>query len=262
MHPDSRRELKLALLLFATSALLVAGSPRAFAPYLFDERIGLSRFNFSLVFTLSSLAGGLLLIGTAIWIDRRGPHPVMALGAIATAVGALILIPAGNLPAMGIGLLTAAVGGAGTASLIFYAAAARSATRHRGALFGIVAAVFIARISIASSETVLSSNMSPSLLIAAAFCLTAAYLLYRFFPRLTPAPESPALNPDATDRAKLIDQPGFWRSALFLGFLFTVALAIGSTALSYMPLILGSRVDFLPLDDLLRTLRITTAMAP
>lgn len=257
MHPHSQRELKLGLLLVVTAALIVAGDATGFAAQLFFERFDSTRAGFSIAFALRGL-GGLAIIGTAIWVDRRGPRPVMALGAAIGASATLLLIPAHHLAVIGIAMFFSGFGGAGVASLIFYAVAARGTIRHRGAIFGALACVFAIRLNLATSGGAEVSAIVPGLIVAALFITTAGYLLNRYLPRPIPEsePEHAFLSP-----TKLTNQPGFWKTAILLSLLFIVAFAIGGTAISFLPVILSPHFDnFQQTSFLLFSLRVATGL--
>jgi MFS family permease len=234
--------LKLGALLIAASALLLAGDPSNTAVVLTRDRIDSSAFQFGMAFAAAGL-GGFVIIPAAIWVDRHGPHPIMAIGAVVTAFAALVLIPATNIAGVYLGMFISGVGGAGTATLIFFAVIARSGASHRGALFGAIA--FFAAIRPALAIRAIAdkvTNLEAALATAALLSLIAAFLLYRYLPRLTPP------TPIADQPEPPLSQ--IWRDrhlrfmALAIGLLFALYHAINLTLSMYQPTFLGGFIEY------------------
>ena len=87
-------ETRLALMLL-TAALLVSMSRLSgLTPHIADDLdLSVSALAFAL---FAGSLGGLAVIGVAIVVDTRGPHPVMPLGALVAAAGLLMLSLAGG----------------------------------------------------------------------------------------------------------------------------------------------------------------------
>ncbi len=227
MLPDSRRELKLALLLFATAAVIVAAHPSSFAAQILHHRLGASAVHLGMLFAFAGL-GGLATVPAAIWVDRRGPHPLMAIGAAVTAFGALALILATNMFTASIAMFLTGLGGAGTGAVIFYSVAVQHISLRRGTVFGVLAALFTARLNL-SALAYDTPSVVLTLIVAAAVFLAAAFLLYRYLPKLLPVT---AVN-TFVDSPKLTDLPGFWKTTIALGLIFAVSQSINSTSTIY-----------------------------
>jgi hypothetical protein len=138
-----------------------------------------------------------------------------------------LLVPATNIATVGAAMFLSGVGAAGAAPLIFSAVAARGTTRYRGALLGFLAAIVTARVQLGSTLAAATSNLGPSLAVVALLAAVAAYLLYRYLPKLLPLTTVDTF----VDFPKLTDLPGFWKTAL--GLIFAISQATNSTSSIY-----------------------------
>ncbi len=232
MNPDSRRELKLALLLVATASMLVAGSGTAAMSVLLTfVADGFSPLRFAMLGLLRNF-GGILVVFAAIWVDRRGPLPLITIGATTAAAGFFLISISSHQSVFGAGLFIAGIGGAGTAWLVFYALAARGTIAHRGALLAILTVVFTG-IPATPLFSLLAASVSASMFAAAALSLAAAFLLYRYlpqFPLTTPPPD-----PTHPGTQQLFAQPSTRRALISLGLVFMAARAIQGVSAPLFP---------------------------
>ena len=222
LHPD----LKLGFVLVAAVALLELGDSRshlAAVGALRDPPASLTWIG------LYSGLGLLAVVVAAIWVDRRPPHTMMVAGSLAAALG-LTIAGLSNVPvAYAVGVLIAWVGSFTVHSLVFYAIAAKGATRHRGALIGALGAVYSMSLNV--GEVVESSvDESWSLIAASApFTLAGAALLFVLLPRVFAG----ANEADQTLRGKSTI-PGLWKALVWVTLAFSVALAIRTYASFYL----------------------------
>ena len=170
LHPD----LKLGLVLAAAAVLLGLGNP---GNQLWAEaihRFDLSSTTFGLLLSVGSV-GGLAVVAAAIWVDRRHPHSMMAAGALISLLGLIVYSLSNRLTVYAVGLFISGVGYSALSALIFYAIAAKGATRHRGLLIGALGAVFSVPLSISQ---VLASWPVPIIVISAPFTVAGAALIF------------------------------------------------------------------------------------
>ena len=138
-HPD----VKLGLLLVAAALLLDMGSSGASWIVPIADRLKLSAMPSGLLSAAGGL-GSLLVVLAAIWVDRRPPHGMMAVGAGILTLGlVLATISRSFWPAV-VGLFLVGAGGSAFASLIFYAIVVKGYARFRGTLIGALSLVFVA----------------------------------------------------------------------------------------------------------------------
>ena len=128
--------------------------------------------------------GGLAVVPAAIWVDRRPPHKMMAAGAALGALGLFIFVLSSSLALNALGMFVAGVGTAAVGSLVFYAIAAKGATRYKGTLIGALGMVFTMRLG----ERIFRewSIDAPMLVlgIGVALTLAGAVVLFRLLPRV------------------------------------------------------------------------------
>ena len=176
LHPD----LKLGLVLSAAAVLLRLGNPGNLLLTGAIQRFELSASTFGLL-TLVGSVGGLAVVAAAIWVDRRHPHSMMAAGALISLLGLIVLSLSSRVAAYAVGLFISGVGYSALSALIFYAIAAKGATRHRGLLIGALGAVFSVPLSISQ---VLASWPVPIIVISAPFTVAGAALIFLHLPRV------------------------------------------------------------------------------
>ena len=227
-HPD----LKLALVLVAAAALLELGDSRSHV-----ATVGVMRFDRPPLawLVVQSGLGFLALLFVAIWVDRRPPHTVMAAGALLGVLGLTIAGVHTSLVAYVLGTLIVGVGASTVHLLVFYAIAAKGATRHRGALIGALGAISALSLNVDDvlywpvrywpiDETWLFIAAS------AAFTLAGAALIFALLPRVF----SGANGSNKTLRAKST-MPGLWKALVWATLVFSVALAIITSTSLYFP---------------------------
>lgn len=216
MHPDSRRELELGLLLIAAAALVSFGAALELGA---EELVAL------LPLTSGPLFFGLAIAGVSlvapIWVDRRGPHPVVAMGAAIMGIGALLTAVSnyGAVDLIGIGAIH--VGIAGLDTYILLALAARGSIQYRGTLLGGLMAMLFVPDPLASA---LTRDSSVALGVAAVLSIVTAFVLFRFlpsFPRVNPTPD-----PSLPGFSQLWSNPLMRKPLIAVGLIFfsTVAL--------------------------------------
>ena len=175
LHPD----LKLGLVLVAAAALLNVVGLGSFG----TERYAALGFSLNWIIFAGGI-GGLAVVPAAIWVDRRPPHKMMAAGAALGALGLFIFVLSSSLALNALGMFVAGVGTAAVGSLVFYAIAAKGATRYKGALIGALGMVFTMRLG----ERIFRewSIDAPMLVlgIGVALTLVGAAVLFRLLPRV------------------------------------------------------------------------------
>ena len=227
-HPD----LKLALVLVAAVALLELGDFRSHV-----ATVGVMRFDRPPLtwLVMQSGLGFLALLFAAIWVDRRPPHTVMAAGALLGVLGLTIAGVHTSLVAYVLGTLIVGVGASTVHLLVFYAIAAKGATRHRGALIGALGAISALSLNV---DDVLYWPVRYWPLIetwsfiaaSAAFTLAGAALIFALLPRVF----SGASRINQTLRGKLTT-PSRWKALVWATLVFSVALAIITSTSLYLP---------------------------
>ena len=183
MHPD----LNLGLVLVVSAALLRLGNPGNQLVTGAVERFDLSASAFGLLLTVGGL-GGLAVVAAAIWVDRRPPGSMMAGGALISLLGIIVYSLSNRLAIYAVGLFVSGVGYSALFSLIFYAIAAKGATRHRGLLIGALGAVFSVPLSISGMLDWWIDHplaiIVAIIAIGAPFTLAGAALLFLLLPRV------------------------------------------------------------------------------
>ena len=176
LHPD----LKLGLVLAAAAVLLRLGNPgnQLWAEAI--QRFELSASTFGLLLSVGGV-GGLAVVAAAIWVDRRPPHSMMAAGALISLLGLIVYSLSNTLAVYAVGLFISGVGYSALSALIFYAIVAKGATRHRGLLIGVLAAIFSVPLSVSQ---MLASWPVPIIAISAPFTVAGAALIFLHLPRV------------------------------------------------------------------------------
>jgi len=220
MHPGSRRELKLGLLLITATALVYI---RASVELVGDDlvaRLPLTPGQMFL-FGLAIAVAGIILMAAPIWVDRRGPHPVVAMGAAAIGMGALLTAVSNYDAVDAIGIGTIFVGIAGLDSYILLSLAARGTTQYRGALLGgLTATLFLP----APLGGALTRDSGVALGVAAVLSIVIAILLFRFLPaflRVNPAPD-----PSLPGFVQLWGNPFMRKVLIAVGLIFFSTLTL------------------------------------
>ena len=219
LHPD----LKLGLVLVAAVALLELGDSRSHMAAVGAQRLSLTWMG------LQSHLGLLAVIVAAIWVDRSPPHTMMATGALVGVLG-LAIVGLSNVPvAYTLGVLIAWVGSFTVHSLVFYAIAAKGATRHRGTSIGALGAVYSLSLNVGEVFEWSIDETWPIIATSAPFTLAGAALLFVLLPRVLAG----ASEADQTLRGKPTT-PGFWKALVWVTLAFSVALAIRTYASFYL----------------------------
>ena len=175
LHSD----LKLGLVLVSAAVLLnVVGlssfSTERYAP------LGISNNWLG----LATVIGGLAAIPVAIWVDRRPPHKMMVAGAALGALGLSIFVLSSSLALNALGMFVAGVGSSAVASLVFYAIAAKGATRYKGTLIGALGMVFAMRLGERKFREWSIDEPMLVLWIGVALALSGAVVLFYLLPRV------------------------------------------------------------------------------
>lgn len=228
---NTHQELKLGLLLVATAVLF---SPVAAVVVLlseeFEVRAGALPPEIALSLGLGFPSAWILLVAAPIWVDRKGPQPVMTMGAAIMGIGVLLLALSDHMAVFALALGAVTVGSAGLDSNILLSLAARGTSRFRGALFGVLTAIVWAPDPFSFD---IAGNRGATLSIAAILSAVVAFLLYRFlphFPLVNPLPD-----PSLPGFTQLWRNPFMRRALLGVGLVFfsTITLtSIGSTLLA------------------------------
>ena len=174
LHPD----LKLGLVLVSAAVLLKIVGWSSFAA----ERSFLTAVSYGWLFFAFGI-GGLAAIPVVIWVDRRPPHTMMAVGAIVAAVGLTIVVLSNGVAVAAFGMFVMGVGSSAFGSLVFYAIAVKGVTRYRGTLIGALGVVFTVPLNLTNIVQLFHVN-TPVLWIGLALALAGAVVLYRLLPRV------------------------------------------------------------------------------
>ena len=179
LHPD----LKLGLVLSAAALLLRLGNPGNLLLTGAIHRFDLSSTTFGLLLSVGSV-GGLAVVAAAIWVDRRPPHSMMAAGALISLLGIIVYSLSNRLTVYAVGLFISGVGYSALFALIFYAIAAKGATRHRGLLIGALGAVFSVPLSISQMLAWWIDQPVSIIATSAPFTVAGAALIFILLPRV------------------------------------------------------------------------------
>ena len=179
LHPD----LKLGLVLAASAVLLMLGNPGNQLLAGAVQRFELSASTFGLL-TLVGGVGGLAVVAAAIWVDRRPPHSMMAAGALISLLSLTVFSLSSRLTVYAVGLFISGVGYSALSALIFYAIVAKGATRHRGLLIGVLAAIFSVPLSISRMLAWWIDQPVSIIAISAPFTVACAALIFILLPRV------------------------------------------------------------------------------
>ena len=86
LHPD----LKLGLLLVVAACFLKAGSSDSIRAVVTSGALDFSAAQYGPLFAANGL-GALFLVAAAVWVDRRPPQGMMAVGALVLALGFILV---------------------------------------------------------------------------------------------------------------------------------------------------------------------------
>ena len=175
-HPD----VKLGVLLVGAALLLDMGTSGASWTWLVSSQLNSAAMGVGWLALVVGL-GSLFVVLTAIWVDRRPPHGMMAAGAGVLALGLVLVTLSRNFGAVAAGLFLMGAGGAAFHSLVFYAIAVKGYARFRGTIIGVLSLVFGANLR---GGAVRNWDFDiPVGLFALALTLTGGIALYIFLPR-------------------------------------------------------------------------------
>ena len=271
-HPD----VKLGLLLVVAALLLDMGTSGASWTWHVSDQLNSRAMGVGWLALVVGL-GSLCVVLAAIWVDRRPPHGMMAVGAGVLALGLVLVTLSRNFGAAAAGFFLVGAGGAAFHSLVFYAIVVKSYSRFRGTLIGALGLVFGANLG---AGAVRNWDFDiPVGWFALALTLTGGIVLYMLLPRwFRPAYESgptlretiavPGVRASFVSAAAvhLVAAMGFASSSLHLRWV-TAATASAGTAhnAEYEALALaggigalawGAASDFLPVRWLLIALAV------
>ena len=138
-HPD----FKLGLLLVVAALLLDMGSSGGSWLLPVSDQLDRKPMALGLLGPVVGL-GSLFVVLAAIWVDRRPPHPMMAVGAGILAFGFVLVTLSRSFWPSAAGLFLVEAGGSAFASLVFYSIAVKGCVRFKGTLTGALGLVFAA----------------------------------------------------------------------------------------------------------------------
>ena len=221
----SYQELKFVALLVVAVALLKLAAVRGSLILTTVRELDNSANAFGFVL-LAGTVGSLAVFWVAPRIDRYGPHPVMALGAVIAAIGTLTLIVPLGLPGSAVSLFIAGAGGSALSPPMVYAVIAKRTLRWRGAAIGAVAAVFGLR-QAGLPDVYEAIGHEWSVVLAVVLLLACAALLYRYMPELF-AREAPEHLPSLKEIGAA---PGFAKTFASVAAVFAIgSLVTGLSA--------------------------------
>ena len=224
-HPD----IKLGFLLVVASLLLDMGSPGTSWIVPVADRLKLSAMPSGLLSAAGGL-GSLFVLLAAIWVDRRPPHGMMAVGAGILALGLVLITLSGSFGPAVVGLFLVGAGGSAFASLIFYAIVVKGYARFRGTLIGALGLVFVANAGAAAIRN--WDSDIPIGWFALVLVLIGGMILYVFLPRWFRGTYGPGLTLRET-----IALPGVkarFASAAAVHLAATTIIVAGSTHLRWV----------------------------
>ena len=233
LHPD----LKLGLVLVSAAVLLNVVGWSSFG----EERYAALGFSLNWIIFAGGI-GGLAVVLAAIWVDRRPPHAMMAVGAVLSALGLCVLVLSSSLALNAFGAFVAGVGNSAAGLLVFYAIAVKGATRYKGTLIGALGMIFTAPLG----ERIFRewSLDEPMLVlgIGVALTLAGAVVLFRLLPRVFAG----SYGPGSTLRQTLA-VPSVRRDAVWVTVTYFIAyMAMSTMVIAFsvfpnltMPLISG-----------------------
>ena len=175
-HPD----VKLGLLLVVAALLLDMGSSGVSWLLPVSDQLGRTPMALGLLGPVVGL-GSLFVVLAAVWMDRRPPHPMMAVGTVVLALGFVLVTLSSSFGSSAAGLFLVEAGGSAFASLIFYAIAVKGCVRFKGTLIGALGLVFAAN---PGAGAIRNWEFDiPIGWFALVLALTGGMVLYIFLPR-------------------------------------------------------------------------------
>ena len=224
-HPD----VKLGLLLVAAALLLDMGSPGASWIVPVADRLKLSAMPSGLLSAAGGL-GSLLVVLAAIWVDRRPPHGMMAVGAGILALGLVLATLSRSFGPAAAGLFLVGAGGSAFAYLIFYAIGVKGHARFRGTLIGALSLVFVTN---PGAGIIRNWDFDfPIGWFALVLVLIGGMVLYIFLPRWFRGNHQP--GPTLRETVAVPGVKARFASAAAVYLLAATVLAAGSTHLRWV----------------------------
>ncbi len=231
-------ETRLAIVLLSGALLVSMSRLSGLTPHIVDD-LDLSASGMAFAVSAERL-GGFAVIGVALVVDRRGPYPVMPLGALVAATGLIILSFAGGYASL---VAASAVIGLGTATVsatILFAVAAKGCYRFRGTVIGGLG--FLMTLDpggLAAGPAADAFGWRWVAVILGGLALAAAFVLLTFLPRVFPvrqrAASYPKWRPISDDEEgltwrELRRTPGFWKVVGAVTLVFALGTAVSTIA--------------------------------
>ena len=224
LHPD----LKLGLVLVSAAVLLNVVGWSSFG----EERYAALGFSLNWIIFAGGI-GGLAVVLAAIWVDRRPPHAMMAVGAVLSALGLCVLVLSSSLALNAFGAFVAGVGNSAAGLLVFYAIAVKGAVRYRGTLIGALGMVFTAPLG----ERIFRERSldEPMLVlgIGVALALASAAVLLRLLPRVFAGSYGPGSTLRQTLAVPSVRRDAVWVTVTY--FIAYMAMSTMVVAFSVFP---------------------------
>ena len=260
-------EARLALVLL-TVALLMSVSRTSAMIGSITHDLDLSATKLGLVLGAGGLAA-LTVVGVAFVVDRRGPHPIMPMGALIAAAGMLLLSIAAGFWSLAAASAVIGLGTAAVSAPILYAVAAKGCRRYRGTVIGGIA--FLTTVPTASVSREIAEVFGWRWTAAAFAGLTgvAALGLFVLLPRVFPVRSrssgpAPAWQPDRDEDGQswrqLRQTPGFWKVLGVVALVFAFGQALRTTGDFSGFWLLRDSSSSLDMGELLSWSRLATAL--
>ena len=174
--------------------------------------------------------GSLFVVLAAIWVDRRPPQGMMAVGAGILALGLVLVTLSRSFGPAVAGLFLVGAGGSAFASLIFYAIVVKGCARFRGTLIGALGLVFAAN---PGAGAIRNWDFGiPIGWFALVLALTGGIFLYIFLPRWFRG--NYQLGPTLRETIAVPGVKARFASAAAVYLLAATVLAAGSTYLRWV----------------------------
>ena len=221
IHPD----LKLGLVLVvAAAALLKFANSNGLLAFVAAQRLNIVPESFGWLMLAGGI-GGLAVVGAAIWVDRRPPHILMAGGAVVVALSLTVVGLSNSFVVSALGMFVAGVGGSAVGSLVFYAVAAKGATRYRGTLIGALGLVFTMSLGVGDVGDWLFDSPMLLLAVSGALTLAGAAVLFLLLPRVFAGSYEPGPTLRETLSMPSVRRAAAWITAAF--FIASLVRAAG-----------------------------------
>ena len=224
-HPD----VKLGLLLVAAALLLDMGSSDgSWISSVFEQFPRTARAHGLLGLVVG--LGSSFVVLAAIWVDRRPPHGMMAVGAGILTLGLVLATISRSFWPAAAGLFLVGAGGSAFASLIFYAIVVKGYARFKGTLIGALSLVFGAN---AGAAAIRNWEFDiPIGWLALVLVLAGGMVLYIFLPRWFRGNYQP--GPTLRETIAFPGVKARFASAAAVYVLAATVLAAGSTYLRWV----------------------------